>query len=155
MPLPTREVDFAAYDERGQPVLLAEVKNRPETSPLWAARFRRNLLAHGRLPKSPFFLIATPQRMYFWRQDELSPGEDPPQFTMDSANELRPYFERFKQSPEKTSSQALELILVSWLNDMAEFGQSRARQDPALTWLSDSGLLDALKGARIELSAVP
>lgn len=93
--------------------------------------------------------------MYFWRQDELSPGEDPPQFTMDSANELRPYFERFKQSPEKTSSQALELILVSWLNDMAEFGQSRARQDPALTWLSDSGLLDALKGARIELSAVP
>jgi hypothetical protein len=154
MALPTREVDFVAYDEHGQPVLLVEVKSRHETSELWAARFRRNLLAHGTLPKAPFFLIATPERMYFWRQDDPSPNEEPPQFTLDATNELKPYFERFKQTPEKTSGQALELILFSWLVDLAEFGQSRANKDSSLKWLSESGLLEALRSARIELSAV-
>jgi len=153
MALPKREVDFVAYDERGQPLLLVEVKSRHETSELWAARFRRNLLAHGTLPKALFFLIATPERLYFWRQDDPSPREEPPQFTMDATAELKPYFDRYKQTPEKTSGQALELILFSWLTDIAEFGQSRAKQDPSLRWLSESGLLGALKSARLELSA--
>jgi hypothetical protein len=154
MVLPTREVDFVAYDDRGQAVLLVEVKSSRETSELWAARFRRNMLAHGTLPRAPFFLIATPERMYFWRQEDPSPKEEPPQFTMDATNELKPYFEKFGQAPEKTSGQALELIVFSWLNDIAESGQLRARQDPSLRWLSESGLLEALGRARIELSPV-
>ena len=154
MALPTREIDFVAYDDRGQPVLLVEVKSRRQTSDLWAARFRRNLLAHGTLPRAPFFLIATPEHMYFWRQDDPRPNDEPPQFTMDAISELKPYFERFKQTPEKTGGQALELILFSWLVDLAESGQLRAKQDSSLRWLSDSGLLDALRSARIESSAV-
>jgi hypothetical protein len=151
MALPNR-VDFMAYDERGQPVLLVEVKSMHETSELWAARFRRNLLAHGALPSAPFFLIATPERLYFWRQDATE--EEPPQFTMDATAELKPYFERFKQTPAATSGEVLELILFSWLTDIAESGQSRVIEDSSLKWLSGSGLLEALKHARIELSAV-
>ena len=154
MTLPGREVDFVAYSDGGQPVLLVEVKSTRQTSEVWAARFRRNLLAHGTLPRAPFFLIATPERMYFWRQDDEMPIEETPQFTMDATYELRPYFEKFKQSPEKTGGQALELILFSWLVDLAESGQLRAKKDFSLKWLSDSGLLDALSSARIEASAV-
>jgi hypothetical protein len=154
MTLPKREVDFVVYDERGQPLLLGEVKSRHETSELWAARFRRNLLGHGTLPRAPFFLIATPERLYFWHQDDPSPKEEPPQFTMDATSELKPYFERFKQAPENTSGQAFELILISWLTDLAEFGQLRAKDDSSLRWLSESGLLEALRTARIELSAL-
>jgi hypothetical protein len=150
MPLSTREVDLVAYDQRGQPVLLAEVKSTHRTSDVWAAQFRRNLLAHGTLPRAPFFLIATPDHMYFWHQEDPSPNEEPPQFTMDATRELKPYFERFNQTPEKTGGQVLELILYSWLVDMAEYGESRAKQDPSLNWLSESGLLDALRSARIE-----
>lgn len=112
------------------------------------------MLAHGTLPNARFFLIATPERMYFWRQEEPSLNEEPPQFTLDAASELKPYFEKFGQTPEKTSGQALELIVFSWLNDIAETGQSRARQDASLRWLSDSGLLGALARSRIELSPV-
>jgi len=90
--------------------------------------------------------------MYFWRQEDTRPEEEPPQFTMDASRELKPYFERFKQTPEKTGGQALELILFSWLVDMAQSGQLRAKQDPSLTWLSESGLLEALRSARIESS---
>jgi hypothetical protein len=145
-------VDFVAYDERGRPVLLVEVKSIHETSELWATRFRRNLLEHGTLPSTPFFLIATPERLYFWRQDAAE--EEPPQFTMDATPELKPYFERFKQTPEGTGGEVLALILFSWLTDMAESGQSRVNEDSSLKWLSGSGLLEALKRARIELSAV-
>src|SRR5579863_7097830 len=149
MALPTREVDFVAYGDRGQPVLLVEVKSQRQTSDVWAARFRRNLLAHGTLPKAPFFLIATPERLYFWRQDDREPKEELPHYTMETADELRPYFEQWEQKPGTTSGQALELIVFSWLNDIAEFGQSRAKESLALGWLSESGLLDALKKARI------
>jgi hypothetical protein len=145
-------VDFVAYDERGRPVLLVEVKSIHETSELWATRFRRNLLEHGTLPSTPFFLIATPERLYFWRQDATE--EEPPEFTMDATPELKPYFERFKQTPEGTGGEVLALILFSWLTDMAESGQSRVNEDSSLKWLSGSGLLEALKRARIELSAV-
>jgi hypothetical protein len=154
MVLPTRDVDVVAYDERGQVVLLVEVKNSHETSELWAARFRRNMLAHGKLPAAPFFLIATPERMYFWRQEDPSPKEQLPHFVMDATNELKPYFEKLGRTPEKTGGQALDLIVFSWLNDIAESRQSRARQDGSLRWLSESGLLEALGTARIELSPV-
>ncbi len=154
MPLPTREIDLVAYDQIGQPVLLAEVKSTLRTSDLWAARFRRNLLAHGTLPKAPFFLIATPDHMYFWHQADPSPSEEPPQFSMDATRELKPYFERFKQTPEKTGGQALELIVFSWLVDLAQSGELRAKQDPSLHWLSESGLLNALTSARIESSSI-
>jgi hypothetical protein len=154
MPLPTREVDLIAYDRFGQPILLVEVKSTRRTSDQWAARFRRNLLVHGTLPRAPFFLIATPEHMYFWRQDDPTPDEEPPQFTLDAAHELQPYFERFNQTPESTSGQALELILFSWLVDMAQSGQLRAKEDPSLRWLSESGLLGALQSARIESSTL-
>lgn len=154
MTLTSREVDFVAYDDGGQPVLLVEAKGLRQTSETWAARFRGNLLAHGTFPKAPFFLIATPERLYFWRQDEAGSNEELPQFTMDAGSELRPYFEKFRQTPEKIGGQVLELILFSWLVDLAESGESRAKQDSSLKWLSDSGLLAALKSARIEVSAV-
>jgi hypothetical protein len=153
MPL-TREVDLVAYGQFGRPVLLAEVKSSHQTSDRWAARFRGNLLAHGTLPRAPFFLIATPEHMYFWRQEDPNAQDEAPQFTMDATHELKPYFERFNQTPEKTGGQALELIVFSWLLDLAESGQVRANQDPSLRWLSESGLLDALRGARIESSAL-
>src|SRR5205085_7678008 len=125
--------DFVAFDQFGRPVLLVEVKSTQRTSDLWAARFRRNLLAHGTLPRAPFFLIAPPDHMYFWRQDDPTPSEELPQFTLDATRELKPYFERFEQRPGKTGGHALELILFSWLVDLAQSGQLRAKEDPSLS----------------------
>jgi hypothetical protein len=154
MSQPTREVDLVAYDQLCQPILLAEIKSTHQTSGQWAARFRRNLLEHGTLPRAPFFLIATPEHMYFWRHEDHAPKEEPPQFTLDAAHELKPYFDRFQQTPEKIGSQALELILFSWLVDLAHAGQLRAEEGPSLRWLSESGLLRALRSARIESSTL-
>ena len=44
-------IDLIAYDPTGKVVLLAEAKSRQGTSEAWAAKLRRNMLAHGVLPK--------------------------------------------------------------------------------------------------------
>ena len=155
MAFPTRDVDLIAYDHRGQALLLAIVKGGShDTSELWAARYRRNILAHGTLPAAPFFLIATPERMYFWRQRDSGPAEELPQFTLDATNELGPYFQRAGLTPKKARGETLELIVFYWLNDIAETGQLRAKEEPSIGWLSESGLLEALGRAHIELSTV-
>jgi hypothetical protein len=154
MAFPLRDIDLIAYDERGQALLLVLVKGSNDTSGLWAAQYRRNLLSHGRLPAAPFFLIATSDRMYFWHQKDGGPEEELPHFTLDATNELKPYLERLGFTREKAWGEVLESIVFYWLNDMAERGQIRVQQDPSLRWLSESGLLEALRRARIEISVV-
>jgi hypothetical protein len=55
MPPPVTGVDFVAYDRRGQPVLLALASGNRDTSEVWAAEYRKNLLSHDTLPQVPFF----------------------------------------------------------------------------------------------------
>ena len=57
MPVSGRDVDFIAYSNNGEPLLLVELKGQRPTSESWAARYRQNLMAHGSLPHAPFFLI--------------------------------------------------------------------------------------------------
>jgi hypothetical protein len=44
-------------------------------------------------------LIATPDRIYGWRQENLAAIDVPPQFTGDAQKELAPYFSKLGQSP--------------------------------------------------------
>ena len=60
-----RDVDLVIYGDKGQALLLAEVKGRADTSPQWAAQYRMNLLSHGTLPHAPYFLIAAADYLYF------------------------------------------------------------------------------------------
>jgi hypothetical protein len=152
MPVAVREIDFVAYDDRGQVILLGEAKGRRGVSDQWAARFRRNMLAHGTLPKAAFFFIATPEHLYFWRQDRPLSGDEPPEFTIDATKELKPYFEKSGQAPGTVSEQGLEVVVWWWLTDIAISGRTRAKHDPSIGWLADSGLIDALEKARIEMN---
>jgi hypothetical protein len=144
--------DLIAYDNAGRVILLGEVKSRVGTSEQWAASFRRNMLAHGTLPRALFFLIATPERMYFWKQNHSSVTDEPPEFTIDAAKEFKPYFDRLEKTPQKIGEEALELLVLSWLTDIARTGDARAKKDPSVRWLSESGLIDSLDKARIEMN---
>src|SRR5882757_3760379 len=109
MPIETRAIDFVGYDHRGQVVLLAEPKSRLGTSEEWAAQLRRNILEHDALPETPFFLIATPDRIYIWKQRGLDVVEAPPDITINALIALASYFEKLGRpvaeiSPESLSS---------------------------------------------------
>ena len=152
MPQADKDMDFIAYDDSGRVILIEEVKRRLGTSEQWAARFRRNMLAHGFLPRALFFLIATPERMYFWKQDEHGIADEPPGFTLDAAKALKPYLDKIDKTPQAVGEQALELLVSSWLSDIARTDEARLRQDPSMRWLAESGLIDSLGTARIEIN---
>jgi hypothetical protein len=145
-------IDFIAYDADGKVVLLAEAKSRRGTSASWAAKLRRNMLAHSILPRSQFFLIATPERMYGWRQENLVSTDVPPQFIVDAQKALKPYFAKLKQDPENISPRAFELLILTWLTDIARSEVDQLESDPSLASLIESGLLSSLQEAEIEMN---
>jgi hypothetical protein len=152
MPVKDKGVDVIAYDQSGRVVLLAEAKSRVGTSAEWAARFRRNMLSHGILPRALFFMIATPERLYFWKQDHPGESDEPPEFTIDATREFEPYFDKLEKTSRTVSEQALEVFVLSWLTDIARTGDARSRNDPSMRWLSESGLIDSLEKARIAMN---
>ena len=152
MPSQRSGVDFVAYDREGRVVLLAEAKSRGGTSEYWAAGLRRNMLAHGALPWAKYFLIATPERMYMWKQERPDVEDAPPEFTIDAAKVFQPYFEKLHQEPSSIAPEAFELLVLTWLTDVARSGERNAKQDPSAEWLSE--LAGSLHEARIEMNPV-
>jgi hypothetical protein len=151
---PSMQLDIVAYSSRGEVVLLAEIKGSRNTDGEWAAQFRRNLLSHGTLPNALFFLIATPEHMYFWKRDDSTADDALPHRTLDTTVVLRRYFDRFKQSPDTLSREALEWMFSYWFDDIIAFGKAGFKDDPSFQWLSDSGFFDALAGGRLQLNGI-
>jgi hypothetical protein len=145
-----RGIDFIAYDNHGEVVLLAEAKSRSGTSDHWAAQLRRNILAHGALPRARFFLIATPEQIYAWKQKGHENEEALPDFRLDAQKELLPYLEKLNRTASDLSPRAFEILVFSWLNDLASPRSPEPGQPSAPQWLIDSGFLDSLRNARIE-----
>lgn len=141
-------VDLIGYDANGQVVLLGEVKTRLGTTEEWAAQFRRNLLAHGGLPQARFFLIGTPDHLYFWDQERNSVGSLP-DFRIDTEQDLSDYFAKWNQPPTRITNEGLKLLIQTWLGDMVSSG--KAADDSNLKWLSDSGLISTLRQGRLEI----
>jgi hypothetical protein len=149
----SRTVDIVAYDRDGKVLLLAEAKSRYGTSEAWATQLRRNILAHGALPSSKYFLIATPERMYVWRGQQPGAVELAPEGTIDAASVFHRYFQRLQQEPSNIAPRAFELVVLAWLTDIAhtaaaESDQRPSSDDSAAAWLVE--LRDSLREARIE-----
>jgi hypothetical protein len=156
MPSPNSNIDFIVYDKEGQIILLAEAKSRRGTSEHWAARLRKNMLSHGTLPWAQYFLIATPERMYLWRQEpkqeHADPAEIPPEFTIDAAKEFRPYFQKLHLEPSDMGPEAFELLVLTWLTDIAWSGENGHKQESSSPLPSE--FTGSLQRARIETNPV-
>jgi hypothetical protein len=150
MPLAIRAIDFVGYNQRGQVVLLAEAKSQLGTTDQWAAQLRRNILAHGSLPPAPFFLIATPDRVYIWKQKESDMEAASPDLVLEARHALGPYFAKLGRPISQLGREAFQHMVHWWLNDLALSTGEMANEDSSLRWLAESGFLDCIRTARIE-----
>lgn len=141
--------DFVGYNQEGQILFIAEVKSRVSTSKVWAARLRRNLLAHGFLPKVPFFLLALPDKFYIWKDANNIPEETEPTYEINAVSLLKSYYEKGETSPETITEQSLELALTSWFNDLVQLGVPNDIPQEEKDILIKSGIVEALKGGHI------
>ncbi len=133
--------DMVGYGPDGVPRLVVEAKSRRGTSREWAAALRQNLLQYD-TQRSALFALVVPDHIYTWRA--AAPPDALPDEDIDARPVLRPYFQRAGVTPAKVRGRAFEELVAWWLEDMARDGEHAARPK-----LRKSGLLDAVKGARI------
>ncbi len=145
--------DLVVDDRNGQLALVVEVKRKTNVSPEWAARLRRNILAHGTFPKAPYFLMVFPDKFYLWTDAEAHLDQSEPNYTIDARPILQPYFERAGVTVDQISGQSLELIVASWLGEIIHSGKLLEDVDADHDWLVDSGLCAALAGGRLKHEA--
>ena len=143
--------DLALYDREGRLGAVAEVKNRLGTSPSWAAQTRRNILAHGALGRSDFFLLITPDRIYVWKDVGDEPIEVPPSYEGESQPLFARYFAGAGIAPGKATGQAFQMLVAAWLGDLTRHPDAEAA--PGEDWLDKSGLRAAALDGRVEHEA--
>ena len=145
--------DLALYDPGGRLVALAAVQNKRGTSREWAAKTRRNILAHGGFSDADFFLLITPDRFYLWKGAGIAPVELPPTHEVDAEAAFAPYFERTGVDPRSVGGYAFELIVAAWLGDVMRSAVSTEGRVDDRDWLARSGFGTAVRGGRIEYEA--
>lgn len=138
--------DVAVYDRNEQLVLAVEIKSKIDATTEWAARLRRNILAHGVYPNTPFFLLVLPRYFYLWTQSNLKPDAVAPDYIIDAQPILQPYVAQTGIISDHLSEQSLELIITSWLGEVMYSGKTPNNLGESERWLVDSGLLDAIAG---------
>jgi hypothetical protein len=141
--------DFMFYTPDNKLLLAAEVKASRDEDVASATRLRRNLIVHGIVPDSPYFLLVYPEHFYLWRN---SPAmlEAPPDFIGSTTQALQPYLGRFSQQTSRLSESSLELAVKAWLYDVASRPQREEVVSDAADVLEISGLADQLRhGAQL------
>ncbi len=142
--------DIAILDKQGAPAALVEVKGKLGTTPDWAAALRRNLAGHRLMPNAKFFVLATPDRLYFWVNKTTDALPVPPDFFFDPDAALQPYYTESGVQPGELAESSFELLLASWLSELTRgSGEERVPRD-ASDWLGHSGFLAAIQGGRVE-----
>ena len=145
--------DLSVDNRNGQLALGVEVKRKTKVSPEWAAKLRRNILAHGIFPKAPYFLMVFPDKFYLWANAEAYQDQSEPTYTIDASPILQPYFERAGVTADQISGESLELIVTSWLGKIIHSEQLPENMDASEQWLLESGLYAALAGGKFEHGA--
>jgi hypothetical protein len=115
--------EFVVYDRDGQRVAIVDVRTRRGTSTDWATQLRRNLQEFEPVVwRAPFFLIATPDRIYLWKDAWREPGPEskplPPDLELDGVEVFGPYLEKTRSKLEDLSGPGFELVVMSWLQDL-------------------------------------
>lgn len=147
-----QQPDFAVFSPDRQLQLVVEVKGTPTSDAQWAAKFRRNLLSHGAVPASPYFLLVLPDKLYLWSHPKQNSDESLPDFSAATATVLNRYLmKRTYSAPGATlSERGLELAVGSWLSDLTSSENWLVNNTPESEWLKTSGLPETIRTGSIE-----
>ena len=142
--------DLMAYDRNGQLVLSVDIRKSPTASPEWAAELRKNILAHGVYPITPYFLVALPNKFFLWKNGDAADLESKPTYTVDAAPLLTPYAEKIGRTLSELNGIGLEGVVAAWLRDLIYFGKKPAIDTDTMYWLIQSGLYETIAGGRLD-----
>jgi hypothetical protein len=145
-----RQADIAVYDRDHDMQLVAEVQSRTGASQDWVREIRRNLLAAKAIPQAPYFLLAMPDAFYLWTPASRNDPDAPPEHRIDAREALAPYVRGFEVSLETINSYSLQLLVSSWLQDLA-FAEPVRERNGSAGWLGSSGLDQAIRRGSVDV----
>lgn len=114
---------------------------------------RRNLMELDKFPAVTFFLIATPDRIYIWRDAPKGSALIPPTYVIDAQSLLKPYFEGAKVDAGEITGPAFEMMIAIWLSDLVRLRDLPGDLGNRQGWLKDSSFHEVIKNGRVELAA--
>ena len=145
--------DLSIYDRDGQLTGIVEIKNKLGTSREWAAKLRRNILAHGGFRNIDFFLLVTPDRLYLWKGAGVEPKRVRPTYEVAAQPFLERYFKKAAVDSGAISGEAFELVVAAWLADLVRYEPASKKLAEEHCWLVESGFLTAIRNGRIAYEA--
>ena len=113
-------------------------------APEAAAGLRRGLMAHDLLPDVPFFILATPIQIFLWHGD-AHPGAYP-KYSAVAQPVLASYGSRRTNREKPVRGGALEIVVFSWLSDLASGARPLSPDSEVDRMLLESGLYEEIKG---------
>lgn len=135
------KTDLAIFDGNRQLVLTVEIKRLTGMKRDWAVDFRHNLLANG-YPRAPFFLLATPDHFYLWKEQKNIPERTEPDYIVDAKPFLAPIYAEYDTNPHEASSFIFEQVVGRWIKSIIYPGFSDSLFVPK--WVTESGLEAAI-----------
>lgn len=131
----TAAVDFVIESPNRAAVLLVEAKSTAAPSPEWAARLAQRLLADTPHRADAFFLLVLRNYLYLWKHIPRT-GTETPDYAAQTQDAFRPYLERIHTPLTEISALSFELLVKSWLTDLAE-----GTVPPSVeSWIREAGL---------------
>ena len=139
--------DIIVYSADEQARLIVEIKNRKGVTDEWAGQMRRNLIAHGLVPSSLYFLLALPDHFYLWKPGHLAESN-----RADYKVASQDILQEFANQPnlDALSEVGLELLVNSWLSQLISSPIDK-KSSPEFNWIFDSGLYDSISGGSIRV----
>lgn len=142
--------DIEIIDERGVAVVV-DVRSQTGTTLDWAAQSRRSLAARSALPDAKFFLLALPDRFYFWVGKTNREDAVPPDFAASAELPLAPYLEGMGAEIRDLPYGSLDLFVSGWLTELACDPEGARLSEDAIVWAKQSGFRDAVRRGRLKL----
>lgn len=142
--------DIAVYSPDHNLLLVVEIKGTPKSDECWAAKLRRNLVAHGAVPAAPYFLLVVSDHLYLWA-NEISSEAVLPSYSADTRTVLQKYLPKSKDARQHgtVSERGLELAVRSWLGEMTTVDGNAPVDNHASTWLQGSGLSEKIRTGEV------
>lgn len=140
------QADFAVFGRDGQLAAIAEAKMKPDIGAGWAAAWLRNYLGHQMSAAPPFVILATPDKVYIWKEPSGQSLE--PTAVTDARRLFGSYLPPSAASASDLSSRAFEFVVGAWLNDLSHHLWQPSAPDEINT-LQETGLLQAIANGRV------
>ncbi len=142
---PRSRPDILIQSPEGYPIAVVEVKNQQNLTRDIATKLRRNMVAHGLLPQIPYFLLASQDVGFLWKEPKFVSYDTPPTYEFPMDKVINRYIKR--EPGQRLYGAELELIVLQWLTDLTQETQKNT-EEPEKT-LALSGFSKSIKGATV------